>query len=224
MKYRCLVLDHDDTVVNSTATIHYPAFREFMKTEKPEIRLTLEEYFLYNFEPGVISLFRDICGLSEKQMKQEEAFWRAYVRGHVPEVYEGLPEVLRRFQECGGILCVVSHSFSDYIRRDYRQNGLPEPDIVFGWDMEAEKRKPSPFALEEIMRRFHLQPGEILVLDDLKPGYDMAKAAGVDFAAAGWANDVPEIAAFMQENCGRYFKRVSDFGAFLEQSMTDQDA
>ena len=24
MRYRCLILDHDDTVVNSTATIHYP--------------------------------------------------------------------------------------------------------------------------------------------------------------------------------------------------------
>ena len=26
MKYKCLVLDHDDTVVNSTATIHFPSF------------------------------------------------------------------------------------------------------------------------------------------------------------------------------------------------------
>ena len=26
MRYQCLVLDHDDTVVNSTATINYPAF------------------------------------------------------------------------------------------------------------------------------------------------------------------------------------------------------
>ena len=26
MRYPCLVLDHDDTTVNSTATIHYGAF------------------------------------------------------------------------------------------------------------------------------------------------------------------------------------------------------
>ena len=25
MRYKCLVFDHDDTVVNSTATIHHPA-------------------------------------------------------------------------------------------------------------------------------------------------------------------------------------------------------
>ena len=27
MKYRCLIVDHDDTVVNSTATVHFPCFR-----------------------------------------------------------------------------------------------------------------------------------------------------------------------------------------------------
>ena len=26
MRYKCLVLDHDDTLVNSTATIHFPCF------------------------------------------------------------------------------------------------------------------------------------------------------------------------------------------------------
>ena len=35
MKYRCLVVDHDDTVVDSTATVHYPSFREFMNIHYP---------------------------------------------------------------------------------------------------------------------------------------------------------------------------------------------
>ena len=44
------------------------------------------------------------------------------------------------------------------------------------------------------------------MVDDLKPGYDMAKNRGVPFAAAGWAYDVPEIRAFLQENCPLYFE------------------
>ena len=31
MRYKCLVLDHDDTVVNSTATIHFPSFVDYLK-------------------------------------------------------------------------------------------------------------------------------------------------------------------------------------------------
>ena len=45
----------------------------------------------------------------------------------------------------------------------------------------------------------------------------MARAAGVDFAAAGWAYDVPEIEAFMRKNCDFYFKTVQAFGQFLEE-------
>ena len=35
MKYKCLVFDHDDTVVNSTATIHFPSFRDYLKIYRP---------------------------------------------------------------------------------------------------------------------------------------------------------------------------------------------
>ena len=215
MKYTCLVLDHDDTVVNSTATIHYPAFLAFMKTARPDIHFSLEEYFALNFEPGVIPLFRDICGLSETEMKQEEAFWAEYVKGHIPKAYDGMKEILHAYKQQGGLICVISHSFSHYIRRDYAANGLPEPDLIFGWDMAPENRKPSPFALYEIERKFDLRPDQILVLDDLKPGYEMAQAAGVPFAAAGWANDVPQIENFMRENCDLYFKQVDAFGRWL---------
>ena len=30
MRYQCLIFDHDDTTVNSTAKIHYPCFVEYM--------------------------------------------------------------------------------------------------------------------------------------------------------------------------------------------------
>ncbi len=215
MKYSCVILDHDDTVVNSTVTIHYPAFCEYMKTVRPGIRLTSDEYFAYNFEPGVIPLFRDICGLSEREMKEEEAYWNEYVKTRIPEAYPGLKEVLERYREAGGKICVVSHSFSHYILRDYRENGLPEPDAVFGWDLTPENRKPAPYAVYEIEKMFSLKPEEILVLDDLKPGYEMARAAGTAFAAAGWANDVPEIREFMMQNSDYYCRTVSEFGKLL---------
>ena len=61
-----------------------------------------------------------------------------------------------------------------------------------------------------------LRPDELLMVDDLKPGYDMCRACGVPFAAAGWANDVPEIERFMRENCDFYFKTVKELDEFLQ--------
>ena len=215
LKYKCLVLDHDDTTVNSTATVHYPSFVEYMKQYHPERMLTLEEYFLYNFEPGVIPMLTDICGLSEQEMKDEESYWNAYVKEHIPKVYPGIREIIGEQKKRGGKVCVISHSFSDNIRRDYRENNLPGPDLIFGWEYPPEQRKPAPWPLMQIMNTFGYKPEDLLVVDDLKPGYDMAKAAGVPFAAAGWANDIEQIERFMRVNCGLYFKTVEELRNYL---------
>lgn len=216
MRYPCLVVDHDDTVVNSTATVHYPCFVEYMAQYHPEVKYTLNEYIKDNFDPGVVALFRDIIGMSPAEMEHEQQYWNAYVQNHVPQAYDGMRELLHRHKSEGGVLCVVSHSYTRNILRDWRENGLPEPDMVFGWESPAHERKPSPYPLEKIMRSFGFAPGELLMLDDLKPGYDMAKSCGVDFAGVGWAYDIPEIEAFMRANCGAYFKTVAALAEYLQ--------
>ena len=216
MRYRCLVFDHDDTVVNSTATIHHPCFEDYLRLYYPGRSCSLEEYFIKNFDPGFIPMCREDYGMSDEDLEQEGRFWRNYVAQHIPDAYPGIREIMERHRAQGGLLCVVSHSYEDNIRRDYRANGLPQPDLVFGWEQPPERRKPQPWPLEEIMRRLALGPEELLMIDDLKPGYDMAAACGVDFAAVGWANDIPEIERFMRQNCGVYCKTVAELAAFLE--------
>ncbi len=215
MRYPCLVLDHDDTVVDSTATVHYPCFVEYCGIYHPEVCYTLEEYIRYNFEPGIVALFGDMIGMSREEMKREQRYWNAYVKRHVPHAYTGMRELLLRHKSLGGRLCVVSHSYTENILRDYRENGLPEPDMVFGWDSPVQERKPNPYPLEQIMERLGFAREELLVIDDLKPGYDMAKSCGVSFAAAGWAYDIPEIESFMRANCDKYFKTVAGLSDFL---------
>ena len=93
LKYKCLILDHDDTTVDSTATVHYPAFVEYMKLHHPEINLSLEEYFLANFDPGVVALFTDICGMTVEEMR-EALDPRLYI-GRCPEQVDALVSRIR---------------------------------------------------------------------------------------------------------------------------------
>lgn len=66
------------------------------------------------------------------------------------------------------------------------------------------------------MARFGLKPKDLLVVDDLKPGYDMARAAGVDFAFAAWGRkNVPEIPAFMNQYCDFSFETTQELEKFL---------
>ena len=220
MKYKCLVLDHDDTVVDSSATIHYPSFIEYLKDYRPELvkNYTFESFIIKNFYPGILSLLADEVGLNEEEMKHEEEYWLDFVETRYPTAYEGMREIISDFKAKGGIVAIASHSMTKYIERDYRHNSLPSADVIYGWDIPKENRKPSPWCIFDLCERYNLKPEEILVVDDLKPGYDMARGGGAHFAAAGWAYDVPEIAAFMRENCDYYLESVSELKALLDEN------
>lgn len=215
MRYKCLVLDHDDTAVDSTAQIHYPAFLEALKVLRPGVTISLEDYFRENFHPGFVPYCREKLGMDDAELETEVKCWAEYVKNHIPAAYQGIKEVIERQKAEGGLVCVVSHSYDYNILRDYEANGLPRPDMIFGWEQSPEERKPSPHALQVIMKTYDLEPKDLIMVDDLKPGYDMAKSCGVDFAGAGWANDIPEIRAFMKQNSNYYFKTVKELKDFL---------
>ncbi len=217
LAYRCLVIDHDDTVVDSTATVHFPCFCEYLKLTRPAIehKYTLSEYILKNFEGGILPLLRDELGMDDAELRRESEYWAEYVKHRIPHAYPGIREVLTELRTRGGIIAVSSHSMEKYILRDYEENGLPIPDAVYSCDLPRELVKPSPHAVFDIMERYSLSPSDILVLDDMRPGYDMARAAGVRFAAAGWAYDIPETERFMRGSCDVYLRSPDELAELL---------
>lgn len=215
MKYKCLVFDHDDTTVNSTATVHFPCFLEFIKAYGLDLSFTLEEYVRYNFDPGIIAFFTDICGMSDEMRENEFEFWAGYCKTHRAKAFPGIKEIMESHRAAGGILAVVSHSRSENILSDYEFNGLPKPDVIFGFEQPRDELKPSPVPINRIREMFSLEPEEVLVIDDLKPGYTMARAAGVSMAAATWCFDIPENERFMKENADYCCESVAELAELL---------
>lgn len=214
-RFRCLVLDHDDTVVRSAETVNYPAFVENIRCMYPERLISFAEFNRHCFDYGFAGMCREVLHLSEEELNAGFAYWKAYVRTHIPPAYEGIDEVLHRFRAEGGLICVSSHSSVENIARDYERNFGFQPDAVYAWELPEELRKPNPYALQEIMRRFSLRSDELLMVDDMKNGYDMAHSCGVPFACAGWSHFDPVIIDFMRENSDYYFETVDAFEAFL---------
>jgi phosphoglycolate phosphatase/pyrophosphatase PpaX len=215
MRYKCLILDHDDTVVNSTATIHYPAFLEALKLLRPGVTISLEDYFRVNFEPGFVPYCVGTLGMTQDELDLEVECWKKYVSGHTSKAYDGIKEIIERQKDEGGIVCVISHSYDFNIRRDYEANGLPMPDMIFGWECPPEQRKPSTYAMRVIADRYGLKPTDMVVVDDSKPGFDMAREFKAAFVGAGWATDIPEIRDFMKKNSDVYFTEVGQLEKFL---------
>ena len=124
--------------------------------------------------------------------------------------------VIRRQKEEGGLICVASLSTKEIIDRDFMHHFGFLPDAVYDYDLPPHQRKPSSYALEAIMAQFHLKPEELLMVDDMKPGYTMAKAAGVPTAFAGWSKaEFPELTSEMRSLCDYSFASARELEAFL---------
>ena len=208
LKYKILFIDHDDTSVDSTPSIHYPAHLEVMEKLRPNIKpVDLERWYEINFDPGIMSYLTEELGLDAKEMEEEFRIWRKHADAKVPEFFPGFKELLRDYQKAGGLICVISHSENKHIS-DFYQNSEIVPDGIYGWDNDPEKRKPSPWPIIDFLARKNLKPGDGLVLDDLKPGLEMARKAGCDFCAAAWAHDVPKIREHMQTHADYYAREI----------------
>ena len=207
MRYKCLVLDHDDTVVASEASVNYPCFLLVLDRFRPGEYMDPDEFTRWCFHPGFAGLLKEKYHFSDQEMKDEYQMWLDYARDKIPTAYPGIRELVLEQKRRGGYGCVVSHTGRYNILRDYRTHFGVEPDMIFSWEDPAEQRKPSPYPLKRIMEAFRLEPKDLLMVDDLKPGYDMSQKAGVDFAYAAWGRkNVPEITEQMNEWCDFSFE------------------
>ena len=216
LKYPCLVLDHDDTVVQSETTINYPYFCYILDQFRPGQAITLEEYTNGCFYPGFADMCRQRYNFTDQELKDEYHGWMEYVMTHIPDPFPGIKELILRYKEAGGIICVVSHSSVRNITRDYQTHFNILPDDIYGWDLPEHQRKPSVYPLEQIMEKYQLKPHELLVVDDLKPAWEMCRNAGVPIAFAAWSKqNNPSIMTEMTELCDFTFQSPEELEKFL---------
>ena len=215
LKYKCIILDHDDTTVNSTAEVNYPALLDTLSHLRPTIRPNYEEFMDFCFQPGFFEYCTQILALDSEEMKYEYNNWKRFVSNIVPTACPGMQKIIEKHRASGGIICTVSHSESDNILRDWKANFNSSPDAVYGWDAGEGRRKPDPYPVLDIANKYSLELSDILVIDDLKHGFDMAKNAGVTFAAALWAQPSRLCREFMKNNADLVFENTAELERYL---------
>ncbi|MBQ6839812.1 MAG: HAD family hydrolase [Oscillospiraceae bacterium] len=216
LKYPCLVLDHDDTVVQTDKTLGYPFFCKILEEFRPGKTISLADYVSDCHNYGFAEMCRRRWQFTEAEQKDEYRRWMDYIKVHIPDAYPGIENVIRRQKENGGLVCVISHSSIENISRDYDTHFGIQPDAIYGWDLPKDQRKPSSWALEDMMRRYDLQPKDILVVDDMKLGWMMAQSLGVEIAFAAWSKaDFPELETEMRSICDYTFDSPNTLEMFL---------
>lgn len=216
LRYPCLVLDHDDTVVQSETTVNYDFFLGFLGRVRPGATISVQDYVRICCSEGFNTLCRRCYGMTDEEMDRQYVQWKAYVMTHVPPPFPGMKALLHRFREAGGILCVASQSSRDNILRDYSQHFSLIPDAIYDCELPPKQQKPSPYALFDIMNTYGFSPDQLLMVDDALAARKMAAAAGVKFAFAGWSRlDFPDLAAQMKALCDLSFDSVAELEKYL---------
>lgn len=216
LRYKCLVLDHDDTVVQTEKAIGYPYFKEYIERVRPGHSLTYPEYVADCNN----MIFADMCRrkwqFTDEELLEEYLGWKAYSLQHMPPIFPGIDRIIHRQKEEGGLVCVSSLSSRDNITRDYAEHFGMQPDVIYDYDLPQEQRKPNPYSLLDIMARYDLAPEEILVVDDLKLAWRMAHPLGVPIAFAAWGKqEFPELAEEMRSLCDFSFDTTEALEHFL---------
>ena len=216
LKYPCLVLDHDDTVVQTLKTLSYPFWCLELEQFRPGQTMSLQDYALECYRWGFADMCRNVYGFTDEELALEHRQWNEYVMNHTPEIFPGIDRIIRRQKELDGMLFVVSHSNSEIIVRDYLAHFGILPDEIYGWDRPAHQRKPNPWPLEDIMAKHGFKREEILVVDDMQLSCQMAEPLGVATAFSGWDDmGVPQLREDMQKRCSFSFDSVAEFEKFL---------
>ena len=216
LKYPCLVLYHDDTVVQTLKTLSYPFWCLELEQFRPGTTMTIHDYVRECHRLGFADMCREIFQFTDAELKKEHVQWMGYIMENIPEIFPGIERIVHRQKAEGGMLFVVSHSHEDNILRDYLHHFGIRPDGIYGWERPAEQRKPNPFPLMDIMKKYGFKPEEILVVDDMQLACQMADPLGVPVAFAGWDDmGVPELREEMANRCAFSFDSVSELERFL---------
>ena len=72
LKYKCLVLDHDDTVVQSEVTVNYPCFLWALEKFRPGEYMDYPEFVDWCFRYEFTEFLRIKYGFTDEELPKKE--------------------------------------------------------------------------------------------------------------------------------------------------------
>ena len=91
MRFPCLVLDHDDTVVQSEMTVNFPYFLQVLNAFRPGQTTTAEEYARECNRVGFADFCRQRFHFTEQEILDEYIGWKNTSRLIFPILFRALP-------------------------------------------------------------------------------------------------------------------------------------
>lgn len=181
MKYKALIFDIDNTLVN-TLDMNMIPLQKIILEEKGE-EWTLEEVYHFASYPGM----KVMEELEVKNPEEVYARWVKYVNEYKASLYDGMDNVLKTLHEKLRFSVVSSKNKKQY-DIDVVSLGLDDYMEVVVLEDDTSKHKPDPEPLLLCMERLGLNKEDVIYIGDAYSDLLASRNAGIDFAFAKWGS------------------------------------
>lgn len=197
MKYQAVIFDLDGTLLD-TLTDLWNAVNATCKKYgcAPRTRLQVRRALGNGLERLLrLSLPED---MEENRFQAAFQFFRGYYLKHCDEEtrpYEGIPELLRKLQQKGIRLAIVSNKAHPAVR-ELRDRYFPETmQVAIGESVEI-RRKPAPDTVFKALEELGIPKEQAVYVGDSEVDKKTADNAGMDCFLVTWGfRDRDELAA-----------------------------
>jgi beta-phosphoglucomutase-like phosphatase (HAD superfamily) len=188
LRKKCLILDHDDTIINSQESIHYPLFVEVLSILRPNIQpLDFERFIEISNELGFVKMCRTLYHYTPAEIEFEYQYWKKYSSLMLVPSFDGIKELLDAFVKAGGIIIVYTMNSKDNVLDDYQRLFNITPDVIIAHDQYYVLKKPYRLSILKALHDLNLSVRDCIFIDDTPMLLELKDRLNMDFIAANWA-------------------------------------
>lgn len=215
-KFTCIIFDLDGTLTRTNELI----FATFNYVAQKYMGMTYSAKEITGmFGPPEDIAIERLVG-KEKIGEAMDDFY-AYYEAHHPrlaEMYDGIREMLEYLKSRGVILAIFTGKGKRSTIISLDLIGIKDLFDIIISGSDVVNHKPSSEGIRKVIKKFGLEPEEVLMVGDSVSDVKAAKEAGVEIAAVLWDSYGKENV--MRMNTDYQFHSVKEFFGWVK-SVTD---
>lgn len=194
LRKKCLILDHDDTIINSQESIHYPLFVNVLKILRPNITpIDFERFIELSNELGFVKMCRMLYHYSAEEIQFEYEHWKKQSSLIEAPTFDGIKDFLSAFNDAGGVIIVYTMNSKQNVIQDYERLFNFTPISIISHDQYYILRKPYRLSILKELHNLNLTVEDCIFIDDTPMLLDLKQRLNMDFIAANWAKSAKPL-------------------------------
>lgn len=212
MKYKCIIFDFDGTLANSENVIFYAynvlarkyGYKEITREYVEELKHLHIHNVAKDLEIPYLKVF-PLIKKGQKIVKEHSSLMNPYE--------ENLKDILENLKDMVSYMGIISSNTKKNIKSFLKEEKIDTMDFIVSSPLFSKENK-----IKKIMKKFELEPQDILYVGDETRDIEACKKAKVDVASVTWGYNTKELLS--KENPTYFIDALEDLFKVIKKNNT----